>query len=76
MEYKNYIFKITLEEYLNKIDMKRGTLAKRVQSSFQIIDNYCKNRVERLDSYLLLKICVELECDISDILKVEKEIKN
>ena len=73
MEYKNYVFKITLENYLNKIGMKRGTLAKQVQSSFQIIDNYCKNKVERLDSKLLLKICVELECDISDILKVERK---
>ena len=30
MEYKNYVFKITLENYLNKIGMKRGALAKRL----------------------------------------------
>jgi putative transcriptional regulator len=73
MEYKNYVFQITLEDYLKKVNVKRGTLAKRVQSSFQIIDNYCKNKVERLDSYLLLKICVELECELSDILKIEQK---
>ncbi len=73
MEYKNYVFQITLEDYLKKVNVKRGTLAKRVQSSFQIIDNYCKNRVERLDSYLLLKICVELQCELSDILKIEQK---
>ena len=44
MEYKNYVFQITLEDYLKKVNVKRGTLAKRVQSSFQIIDNYCKNK--------------------------------
>ncbi len=71
MEYKNYTFQITLQDYLDKVGIKRGTLAKKVQSTFQIIDNYCKNKVERLDSYLLLKICVELQCDISDILKIE-----
>ena len=73
MEYKNYIFQITLEEYLKKVKKKRGTLAKRVQSTFQIIDNYCKNKVERLDSFLLLKICVELQCELSDILKIERK---
>ncbi len=73
MEYKNYVFQITLEDYLKKVNVKRGTLAKRVQSSFQIIDNYCKNRVERLDSYLLLKICVELQCELSDILNIEQK---
>ena len=73
MEYKNYVFQITLEDYLKKVNVKRGTLAKRVQSSFQIIDNYCKNKVERLDSYLLLKICVELECELSDILNIEQK---
>ncbi len=73
MEYKNYIFQITLEEYLKKVNVKRGTLAKRVQSTFQIIDNYCKNKVERLDSFLLLKICVELQCELSDILKIERK---
>lgn len=73
MEYKNYVFQITLEDYLKKVNVKRGTLAKRVQSSFQIIDNYCKNKVERLDSYLLLKICVELQCELSDILNIEQK---
>ena len=73
MEYKNYIFQITLEEYLKKVNVKRGTLAKRVQSTFQIIDNYCKNKVERLDSFLLLLICVELQCELSDILKIERK---
>ncbi|NDO46474.1 helix-turn-helix transcriptional regulator [Clostridium sp. MD294] len=73
MEYKNYVFQITLEDYLKKVNIKRGTLAKRVQSSFQIIDNYCKNKVERLDSYLLLKICVELQCELSDILNIEQK---
>jgi len=55
------------------VNVKRGTLAKRVQSTFQIIDNYCKNKVERLDSFLLLKICVELQCELSDILKIERK---
>lgn len=73
MEYKNYVFQITLEDYLKKVNVKRGTLAKRVQSTFQIIDNYCKNKVERLDSYLLLKICVELQCELSDILNIEQK---
>ena len=73
MEYKNYVFQITLEDYLKKVNVKRGTLAKRVQSSFQIIDNYCKNKVGRMGSYLLLKICVELQCELSDILKIEQK---
>ena len=71
MTYKGYQFSIMLDSYLKEKNIKRGTFAKRVQSSFQIIDKYCKNNIERYDSYLLLKICIELNCEIGDILNIE-----
>ena len=60
--------KLTLDKTLNKLGITRYELAKRTGISYQIIDNYYKNKVTRYDSYLLDKICVSLECDISDLI--------
>ena len=44
-------------------------LAKRTAVKFQTIDRYYKNRVVRYDSYILDRICVALECTLSDIIE-------
>ncbi len=37
------------------------------------LNRYCKNKVSRVDLHTLEKICDFLECDVNDILKLEKE---
>ena len=37
------------------------------------LNNYCKNKVVRVDLNTIEKICDCLECDVNDILKLEKE---
>lgn len=37
------------------------------------LNRYCKNKVSRVDLHTLEKICDFLECDMNDILKLEKE---
>lgn len=64
--------RISLDEKLDELKITRYELAKRTGSNYQIIDNYYKNRVVRYDSYLLLKMCIVLNCEIGDIIKVIK----
>lgn len=64
--------KLTLDKYIDSKNITRYELSKRTGIRFQIIDNYYKNKVVRYDSDLLDRICLALECDISDIIKFEK----
>lgn len=66
------MIRICLDEALQRLNISRYELAKRTGIQYQIIDNYYKNRVKRYDSYVLERICIALECDISDIIKLDK----
>ena len=67
------MIKLTLEETLNRLDVTRYELSKRTGIRFHIIDKYFKNKVIRYDSYVLDKICIALNCKISDILEFTSE---
>ena len=62
--------KITLDKALNRAGISRYELSKRTNISYQIIDNYYKNKIVRYDKTVLAKICEALDCDISDLLEV------
>ncbi len=66
------MIKLTIDRYINAKKITRYELSKRTGVSFQIIDNYYKNKVVRYDSYVLDKICDALGCDISDIIEYTK----
>ena len=61
---------LTLDRALEERGMTRYELAKRTGTHFQTIDNYYKSKVTRYDSDILLRICVALNCDIGDIIKI------
>ena len=65
--------RLTIDKMLEKRGITRYELAKRTEIKFQTIDRYYKNRVVRYDSYILDRICVALECNVSDILEYTKE---
>ena len=66
------LVKICLEDVLERRGVTRYELAKRTGIQYQIIDNYYKNRVKRYDGYVLERICTVLDCEVGDILKIEK----
>ncbi len=67
------MIRISLDKTLDKYNISRYELSKRTGIQYQIIDNYYKNRVKRYDSFVLERICVALNCEVSDIIKFEKE---
>lgn len=66
------MIRIKLDEYLQQNQISRYELAKRTGIQYQIIDNYYKNKVKRYDSDVLNRICVALDCDVSDIIEYKK----
>ena len=66
------MIRLTIAEYLKKVNVTRYELSKRTGIKFQIIDNYYKNKVVRYDSYVLDRICEALSCDIADIVEYQK----
>lgn len=67
------MIRITLDEVLKTLKISRYELSKRTGIRYQIIDNYYKNKVIRYDSYVLDRICNALDCEITDLLKYNKD---
>lgn len=67
-----FVIKICLDKILKELNISRYELAKRTGIQYQIIDNYYKNKIKRYDGYVLERICIALDCDICDILMIEK----
>ena len=67
------VVRVCLERTLKALNVSRYELAKRTGIRYQIIDNYYKNKVVRYDSYVLERICLALDCDVSDIIEYSKE---
>ena len=69
------MIKICLDETLKKLNITRYELSKRTGIQYQIIDNYYKNKVKRYDCYVLERICIALNCDIGDIIKIDARME-
>ncbi len=67
------MIKLVVDKYLDSHGITRYELSKRTGIRFGIIDNYYKNKVVRYDSFVLDRICSALSCDVSEIIKYEKE---
>lgn len=65
--------KLILKETIEAKGITRYRLAELTGIRYQIIDKYYKNKVTRYDSYVLDRICVALECSVSDIIKYISE---
>ena len=67
------MIKITLDTALEHHNISRYELSKRTGIRYHIIDNYYKNKVKRYDSFVLERICIALNCDVSEIIEYVKE---
>lgn len=65
--------KLHLAEIMQARGVKRNQLAKQIGSRFEVIDNWCKGDIDRLDLDVLARICCVLDCNVSDLLEYEKE---
>ena len=64
---------IDIEQVLTNKGISKTQLCYACKLQRTQLNNYCKNKVSRIDLHTIAKICDYVECDISDILKLEKE---
>lgn len=57
-----------LNEIMDAKGIKRHTLARAVDTRFEVIDKWYNNNVETVDLDILARLCFVLECSIEDIL--------
>lgn len=66
------MIRLKLDKTLDEKGMTRYKLAKQTGIQYHIIDKYYKNSVTRYDSYVLDRICEELDCNVGDIIEYIK----
>lgn len=70
---KNYgKITLTLNKIMDEKKITRNKLSMITGSTYNVIDRYYNNDISRLDLDVLARICFVLNCDISDIIKYEK----
>ena len=65
---------IDLERVLSEKQISKTQLCYACRLQRTQLNNYCKNKVTRIDLNTLAKICDYLNCDVNDILRIEKEM--
>ena len=63
--------RIKLNELIEKNGISKNKLSHRAEMQRSQINNYCNNRISRLDIDVLARICTVFECNISDLLEFE-----
>lgn len=63
---------VELETLMKERGFNRNSLAKAVNTRFEVINKWCKNDVEKMDMDVLARICYVLDCSPSDIIKYVK----
>lgn len=62
--------RLCLDRILEEKRISRYQLAKATGTQYQIVDKYYKNRVERYDKDLILRMCLYLNCEPGDIIRI------
>ena len=61
--------RIKLEELIQKSGISKNKLSHRAEMQRTQINNYCNNKVTRLDTDVLARLCTALGCQINDLLE-------
>lgn len=60
---------IKLDALIKRKGISKNKLSLRAEMQRTQINNYCNNKIIRLDIDVLARICTVLECEISDLLE-------
>ena len=67
---------IDIERVLTEKGISKTQLCYACKLQRTQLNNYCKNKVTRVDLYTLAKMCDYIQCEVGDILKLEEECEN
>lgn len=60
---------IKLNELIVQKGISKSKLSHRAEMQRTQINNYCNNKITRLDTDVLARLCTALDCKISDLLE-------
>ena len=60
---------IKISEYLKSKGISKNKFMNKAEMQRTQLNNYCNQKVQRLDIAILSKICYVLKCNIEDILE-------
>ena len=63
---------IDLEDLLKRKNISKNQVCKNCNLQRTQLNNYCKNKIMRIDLSILSRLCEYLDCTPNDILKIEK----
>lgn len=60
---------LTIKDVLIKRGMSMYKLSNLTGIKYDVISNYCNNKIQRIYKDVLAKICYVLDCSLADIIK-------
>lgn len=64
---------LTLDEYCLSRNISKNKIVQGARVQRTQLQNYCNNKVARVDLDVLARICDYLDCELSDIMRYEKD---
>ena len=65
--------KIKLDDLIKEKGMSKNKLSHRAEMQRTQINNYCNNKITRLDTDVLARLCTVLDCKIEDLIEFVPE---
>ena len=67
---------IKLDTLLKEKGMTKSKLSHKAEMQRTQINNFCKNKITRLDTDVLARLCFALDCKIEDLIEYLPNEKN
>ena len=61
--------RIKLDELIKQSGISKNKLSHKAEMQRTQINNFCNNKITRLDTDVLARLCSALDCDIADLLE-------
>lgn len=65
---------LCLKEIMDNKGVSISELSRMANIKYDIVKRYYNGEITRYDSEILKKICIYLECDITDLIKIKQKI--
>lgn len=65
--------KIKLDELIKQKGISKNRLSHKAEMQRTQLNNYCNNKITRLDTDVLARLCSALDCKIEDLLEFVPE---
>ena len=64
---------LNLKKVLDEKGIKRYTLARQIDTRFEVIDKWYEGEIVKMDLDILARICYVLGCDVSELLEYKND---